>query len=146
MIEDPEYSRKLIKEGYWITMEQYDKLKVGDLLTHKRNNWDTGEKEDCTVLIGSLYKDDDGNGRYSGNIVDENGKHVAGVGGLLAPYIAEDDIREKLKKQLNVSPEEKAAYQCAYDLSNDWQKKSPGWEDVTKAFLMGIEYQKNANK
>lgn len=34
---------------------------------------------------------------------------------------------------------EELAYQCAYDLSNDWAIDNPTWEDVQKAFLLGFE-------
>lgn len=34
---------------------------------------------------------------------------------------------------------EEFAYQCAYDLSNDWAKETPTWDDVQKAFLIGYE-------
>ena len=34
---------------------------------------------------------------------------------------------------------EELAYQCAYDLSNDWATDNPTWEDVQKAFLIGFK-------
>lgn len=34
---------------------------------------------------------------------------------------------------------EELAYQCAYDMSNDWAVDNPTWDDVQKAFLKGFE-------
>lgn len=34
---------------------------------------------------------------------------------------------------------EELAYQCAYDLSNDWAIDNPTWNDVQKAYLMGFK-------
>ena len=45
-----------------------------------------------------------------------------------------------LKDDLNKNPDEEAAYQCAYDLSNDWFREVPTWDDVQQAFLFGVMY------
>ena len=34
------------------------------------------------------------------------------------------------------------AYQCAYDLSNDWAKETPEWKDVETACKLGAQWQK----
>ena len=34
------------------------------------------------------------------------------------------------------------AYQCAYDLSNDWAKETPEWKDVKTACKLGAKWQK----
>jgi len=34
------------------------------------------------------------------------------------------------------------AYQCAYDLSNDWAKEAPEWKDVKTACKLGAQWQK----
>ena len=36
---------------------------------------------------------------------------------------------------------EEYAYQCAYDLSNDWAKESPDWHDVETACKLGAEWK-----
>ena len=33
------------------------------------------------------------------------------------------------------------AYQCAYDLSNDWAKETPDWHDVKTACKLGAEWK-----
>ena len=143
MKENPEYCKKMIEMGCYITMERYNKLKEGEWLTYKGINWDTGKIDDRTVWITSLYKDEDGNGCWRANIYDEyRDKCVGFVTGCIAPYIPDEDINNQLK----ASPEEEAAYQCTRDLSNGLRKRTPDWDDVKKAFLMGIEYQKKANQ
>jgi len=37
---------------------------------------------------------------------------------------------------------EEYAYQCAYDLSNDWAKETPEWNDVQNACILGAQWQK----
>ena len=34
------------------------------------------------------------------------------------------------------------AYQCAYDLSNDWLKETPDWDDVQTACKLGANWQR----
>ena len=38
------------------------------------------------------------------------------------------------------------AYQCAYDLSHDWIKDTPTWDDVESACKLGAKWQENHNK
>lgn len=33
------------------------------------------------------------------------------------------------------------AYQVAYDLSNDWQRETPTWDDVEKAVRLGVQWK-----
>lgn len=47
-------------------------------------------------------------------------------------------------KRMGMEPEpcmslEESAYQCAYDLSNDWAVETPTWEDVKAAYKKGAE-------
>lgn len=50
---------------------------------------------------------------------------------------------EELKKKYGMTPNyqtlNEAAYQCAYDLSEDWAIDNPTWEDVEAAYKMGAE-------
>ena len=34
---------------------------------------------------------------------------------------------------------DECGYQCAYDLSNDWIKETPDWDDVEKAYKLGAK-------
>lgn len=34
---------------------------------------------------------------------------------------------------------EESAYQCVYDISEDWAKEQPTWDDVKLAYKMGVE-------
>lgn len=34
---------------------------------------------------------------------------------------------------------EELAYQCAYDMSDDWLVDNPTWKDVEKAYLKGFQ-------
>ena len=38
------------------------------------------------------------------------------------------------------------AYQCAYDLSNDWAKETPTWHDVEMACKLGANWQKEKDE
>ena len=38
------------------------------------------------------------------------------------------------------------AYQCAYDLSHDWIKDTPTWDDVESACKLGAKWQENHSK
>lgn len=38
------------------------------------------------------------------------------------------------------------SYQTAYDLSNDWAKETPTWDDVEKACKLGSEWQKEQDQ
>lgn len=52
----------------------------------------------------------------------------------------ENNIRKNMSKKLYTKKElDEAAYQCAYDLSDDWLKETPTWEDVEKAFKEGYK-------
>ena len=34
---------------------------------------------------------------------------------------------------------DECAYQCAYDISNDWAKEEPTWDDVQGAYKQGVD-------
>ena len=76
----------------------------------------------CSAICPSRYKD-----------LIEKGVKVVSIDEL---------IKQKIEGPLNWTDEQHAAYQCAYDLSNDWMKETPDWGDVEKAFQMGIDYHK----
>ena len=50
------------------------------------------------------------------------------------------EVKTLVNAELNKTEDEKAAYQCAYDLSNDWFREIPTWDDVQQAFLFGVMY------
>lgn len=50
------------------------------------------------------------------------------------------EVKTIVNAELNKTEDEKAAYQCAYDLSNDWFREIPTWDDVQQAFLFGVMY------
>ena len=77
----------------------------------------------CSAICQARYKD-----------LIEKGVKVVSVDEL---------IKQGIEGPLHWSDEQHAAYQCAYDLSNDWMKETPDWSDVEKAFQMGIDYHKN---
>lgn len=33
---------------------------------------------------------------------------------------------------------EECAYQCAYDISEDWAKDNPTWDDIKEAYRRGV--------
>lgn len=52
--------------------------------------------------------------------------------------------KEEIKKTLGIEEDEymssdECAYQCAYDMSNDWAKETPDWNDVQEAYKKGVE-------
>ena len=54
------------------------------------------------------------------------------------------ELTEEEIRKLGMNPDsyqslDECAYQCAYDLSNDWAREIPTWEDVQEAYKMGVK-------
>lgn len=56
------------------------------------------------------------------------------------------DAKNKLPKVINRTDLDEFAYQCAYDLSNDWAIDNPTWHDVEDACKLGAKWQKEQIK
>ena len=65
-------------------------------------------------------------------------------------YNANGVLSDEEAKKLGLGPSytslDECAYQCAYDISNDWAQEQPTWNDVQEAYKRGVEdgirYQK----
>lgn len=53
------------------------------------------------------------------------------------------DVKNKLPKVINRTDLDEFAYQCAYDMSNDWAIENPTWHDVEGACKLGAKWQKD---
>lgn len=53
-----------------------------------------------------------------------------------------EPVREDLPHIRHRDTLDEFAYQCAYDLSNDWAKETPEWKDVKTACKLGAQWQK----
>lgn len=58
------------------------------------------------------------------------------------PNHIEEPVRENLPHIRHRDTLDEFAYQCAYDLSNDWAKETPEWKDVKTACKLGAQWQK----
>lgn len=58
------------------------------------------------------------------------------------PNHIEEPVREDLPHIRHRDTLDEFAYQCAYDLSNDWAKETPEWKDVKTACKLGAQWQK----
>lgn len=56
------------------------------------------------------------------------------------------DAKNKLPKVINRTDLDEFAYQCAYDLSNDWAIDNPTWNDVENACKLGANWQKKQDQ
>ena len=56
------------------------------------------------------------------------------------------DTKNKLPKVINRTDLDEFAYQCAYDLSNDWAIDNPTWHDVEDACKLGAKWQKEQDQ
>lgn len=54
----------------------------------------------------------------------------------------EEPVSEDLPHIRHRDTLDEFAYQCAYDLSNDWAKETPTWNDVEMACKLGANWQK----
>ena len=58
-------------------------------------------------------------------------------------YGSNGKLSDEEQAKLGVGPiwmtVDECAYQCAYDLSNDWVKDNPTWDDVEAAYKKGVE-------
>ena len=54
----------------------------------------------------------------------------------------EEPVSEDLPHIRHRDTLDEFAYQCAYDLSNDWAKETPEWKDVKTACKLGANWQK----
>lgn len=52
------------------------------------------------------------------------------------------DVKNKHPKVTNRTELDEYAYQCAYDMSNDWVIENPTWHDVEDACKLGANWQK----
>ena len=52
------------------------------------------------------------------------------------------DVKNKQPKVTNRTELDEYAYQCAYDMSNDWVIENPTWHDVEDACKLGANWQK----
>jgi len=57
-------------------------------------------------------------------------------------YLQEERVSEDLPHIRHRDTLDEFAYQCAYDLSNDWAKETPEWKDVKTACKLGANWQK----
>ena len=57
-------------------------------------------------------------------------------------YGKEEPVSEDLPHIRHRDTLDEFAYQCAYDLSNDWAKETPEWRDVKTACKLGAKWQK----
>lgn len=56
------------------------------------------------------------------------------------------DVKNKLPKVTDRTELDEYAYQCAYDMSNDWMIENPTWDDVEVACKLGAKWQKQQDQ
>jgi hypothetical protein len=56
------------------------------------------------------------------------------------------DVKNKLPKVISKTDLDEYAYQCAYDMSNDWAIDNPTWHDVEDACKLGANWQKQQDQ
>ena len=59
-------------------------------------------------------------------------------------YNSEGEISAEKAESLGLDPEpysslDDQAYQVSYDLSNDWAKDEPYWDDIRESYKLGVE-------
>ena len=61
---------------------------------------------------------------------------------IIHEYFKEEPVSEDLPHIHHRDTLDEFAYQCAYDLSNDWAKETSEWKDVKTACKLGAQWQK----
>jgi hypothetical protein len=56
------------------------------------------------------------------------------------------DVKNKLPKVISRTDLDEYAYQCAYDMSNDWAIDNPTWHDVEDACKLGAKWQEKQDQ
>ena len=56
------------------------------------------------------------------------------------------DVKNKLPKVTDRTDLDEYAYQCAYDMSNDWAIDNPTWHDVEDACKLGAKWQEKQDQ
>ena len=56
--------------------------------------------------------------------------------------LQEEPVSEDLPKIIDRETLDEYAYQCAYDMSNDWARENATWKDVQNACKLGANWQK----
>ena len=92
------------------------------------------DKEKIHQILSSLWKNDDSVGKtyYNQALQDVQ----------TAIDLQEEPVSEDLPHIHHRDTLDEFAYQCAYDLSNDWAKETPEWKDVKTACKLGAQWQK----
>ena len=92
------------------------------------------DKEKIHQILSSLWKNDDSVGKayYNQALQDVQ----------TAIDLQEEPVGEELPHIRHRDTLDEFAYQCAYDLSNDWAKENPEWKDVKTACKLGAQWKK----
>jgi hypothetical protein len=61
---------------------------------------------------------------------------------MVSRWQRNQDVKNKLPKVISRTDLDEYAYQCAYDMSNDWAIDNPTWHDVEDACKLGAKWQK----
>jgi len=59
-------------------------------------------------------------------------------------YDSDGELTQEKAESLGLEPEPynslvEQAYQVEYDLSEDWAKEAPEWDDVKESYMIGVE-------
>jgi hypothetical protein len=60
---------------------------------------------------------------------------------MVSRWQRNQDVKNKLPKVISRTDLDEYAYQCAYDMSNDWAIDNPTWHDVEDACKLGAKWQ-----
>ena len=70
------------------------------------------------------------------NIKDFKKVHYYGSNGI---ELTKEELKKIGIKSDSYKSLEDCAYQASYDISNDWAKETPNWEDVREGYRRGVE-------
>lgn len=71
---------------------------------------------------------------------------LSGIADMVSRWQRNQDAKNKLPKVINRTDLDEFAYQCAYDMSNDWVIDNPTWHDVEDACKLGAKWQKEQDQ
>ncbi len=121
-----------------MTDNLFDNAKFGDMFLTAENKQAVFLRfsENAEYEFAMLYVEGWGNVQ----VFRHNGKEIYNDAAHSIISKQKEPVNEDLPKDRKTLDE--YAYQCAYDMSNDWAKENATWKDVQNACKLGANWQK----
>ena len=102
--------------------------------------WQQAKDESTTEDLGDYINE------LSKQFPDVSFAKLSRIAVRVSRWQRNQDVKNKLPKVINRTDLDEYAYQCAYDMSNDWMIENPTWKDVEDACKLGAKWQKQQDQ